>query len=312
MINTPIIDVAVALFFTYFVLAVLISSLNEWLQTFLKSRASDLKKTIETLLFDDEWKNTAGKIFASPFIESLKRKKDGFPSYISAQNFSFALFETLKLSDTDFKNETAVIRKSIEENILIKGELKKVMLTLLNDAGGSIDKFKSNIARFYNDAMDRASGWYKQKIRRVLLVLALISTVVLNVDSIHISKVLWENPAAAAMIANLAEENLILTDTTGGIFFINRNDTLTSEKTSVRNIIGAKSLLEKSALPIGWFKENYPGKTFTGDPVAWLSKLLGWLITALAASMGAPFWFDIMNKFINLRGSGNKPKELKE
>jgi hypothetical protein len=39
-----------------------------------------------------------------------------------------------------------------------------------------------------------------------------------------------------------------------------------------------------------------------------LVQILGWLLTALALSLGAPFWFDMLNKFINLRGAGDKPK----
>lgn len=34
--------------------------------------------------------------------------------------------------------------------------------------------------------------------------------------------------------------------------------------------------------------------------------VVGWLITALAISLGAPFWFDILNKIMKLRGTGNK------
>lgn len=35
----------------------------------------------------------------------------------------------------------------------------------------------------------------------------------------------------------------------------------------------------------------------------------GWLITALAISLGAPFWFDLLNKLVQLRSSGKKPDE---
>jgi hypothetical protein len=35
---------------------------------------------------------------------------------------------------------------------------------------------------------------------------------------------------------------------------------------------------------------------------------VGWLITALAVSLGAPFWFDMLNKFIVVR-STVKPHE---
>ena len=36
-------------------------------------------------------------------------------------------------------------------------------------------------------------------------------------------------------------------------------------------------------------------------------KLIGWIITILAISLGAPFWFDILNKVASIRSSGTKP-----
>jgi hypothetical protein len=39
----------------------------------------------------------------------------------------------------------------------------------------------------------------------------------------------------------------------------------------------------------------------------WALKIIGWLITALAVAMGAPFWFDLLSRLINVRGSGPKP-----
>ena len=38
------------------------------------------------------------------------------------------------------------------------------------------------------------------------------------------------------------------------------------------------------------------------------SAIIGWLITALAVSLGAPFWFDLLNKFMVIR-STVKPHE---
>ncbi len=43
-------------------------------------------------------------------------------------------------------------------------------------------------------------------------------------------------------------------------------------------------------------------------PNGWVLKALGLLITGLAISQGAPFWFDLLNKFIVIR-STVKPKE---
>lgn len=40
---------------------------------------------------------------------------------------------------------------------------------------------------------------------------------------------------------------------------------------------------------------------------AWLRAIVGWFLTALAVSMGAPFWFDLLSKFLNVRGAGIRP-----
>ena len=75
--------------------------------------------------------------------------------------------------------------------------------------------------------------------------------------------------------------------------------------------------LQALGLPIGWDdkndpKRNWTGWTWVGDRGGWWDQLrwhwLGWFLTALAISLGAPFWFDILNKFIVIR-SAVKPHE---
>jgi hypothetical protein len=36
---------------------------------------------------------------------------------------------------------------------------------------------------------------------------------------------------------------------------------------------------------------------------------VGWALTTVAVSLGAPFWFDTLNRFMNLRSSGKSPDE---
>ncbi|WP_276482656.1 hypothetical protein [Paraflavitalea pollutisoli] len=51
--------------------------------------------------------------------------------------------------------------------------------------------------------------------------------------------------------------------------------------------------LKKNAHPSNPYQQSGPIVIF-----------FGWLITALAVSLGAPFWFDLLNKFVKLRGTG--------
>ena len=43
---------------------------------------------------------------------------------------------------------------------------------------------------------------------------------------------------------------------------------------------------------------------------AWVLKALGWLITALAVSLGGPFWFELLNRLVDMRGAGKKPPSV--
>jgi hypothetical protein len=59
----------------------------------------------------------------------------------------------------------------------------------------------------------------------------------------------------------------------------------------------ALSKVKQLGLPIGWDKANKPSKVDVG-------LISGWILTILALSLGAPFWFDVLNKFVRLRASG--------
>jgi hypothetical protein len=66
--------------------------------------------------------------------------------------------------------------------------------------------------------------------------------------------------------------------------------------------------LKETGLPLGWANT---------DPTAYIalhgkSAILGWILTALAGSLGAPFWFDLLKQVANLRATGPKPEPEKK
>ena len=65
----------------------------------------------------------------------------------------------------------------------------------------------------------------------------------------------------------------------------------------------AKSTIENAGLKFGW--ESLPrGK-------AWVPKIIGLLISIFAIALGAPFWFDLLNRFMKIRQSGVSPTKKK-
>jgi hypothetical protein len=61
-----------------------------------------------------------------------------------------------------------------------------------------------------------------------------------------------------------------------------------------------------AATPLPEF-ERAPMRWWRGAEI--VSKLVGFLLTAFALSLGAPFWFDTLNKLINIRTAGRAPDE---
>src|SRR5437870_4656252 len=112
LFNSPILDIALTLVFIYFILGLIISSLNEIVMSLLKKRQEFLKIAIHGLLFDEHWKDISAKITASPFITSLKKKSDHFPAYIPARSFAHALLDVMRNG-----KDTELTAKKIREEL---------------------------------------------------------------------------------------------------------------------------------------------------------------------------------------------------
>ncbi|MEO8627878.1 MAG: hypothetical protein ABI612_07215 [Betaproteobacteria bacterium] len=54
-------------------------------------------------------------------------------------------------------------------------------------------------------------------------------------------------------------------------------------------------------------KTELTKSSFGRSPAAWLLKLIGWALTAFAGTLGAAYWFQLLTKAIDIRGSGSKP-----
>ena len=98
----------------------------------------------------------------------------------------------------------------------------------------------------------------------------------------------------------------------------NRNDSVLLEhfkkqRDSIKAFIDNDIKKANNAIGIGWDTlkgDNYWEK-FVGNGWDWLLSIFGWIITAFAITLGAPFWFDMLKKVIRIRGSGVKPEEDK-
>ena len=152
----------------------------------------------------------------------------------------------------------------------------KTVTTDVSRLKGMLDKMSSTeLAAWFDDVMDRSSGEYKRRATKRAFLIGTILAFAFNVDSIEIAKTLWREPTLRQVI--VAQAN---------------NSEVQASLEQVRQL----------DIPVGW-STNYPT-----DGWGWLIKVFGLLISGFAAAQGAPFWFDILKKLINLRSSGPTPK----
>ncbi|MGH8487460.1 MAG: hypothetical protein ACREXS_00935 [Gammaproteobacteria bacterium] len=169
--------------------------------------------------------------------------------------------------------------------------VQRVLLTAIDSAQGDFDKAVKNIETWYDSGMDRVSGWYKRSTQWVILWIALGVAVGLNINTIAIIDYLSSsNTASAVIVARAAKA--------------------AADPNFVKNsYTETKTQLEGLSLPIGWAEEQDAARRGEepGTDGIW-NRLLGWLVTAFAATLGAPFWFDVLNKVMVIR-STVKPHE---
>jgi hypothetical protein len=202
-------------------------------------------------------------------------------------------------------------------NRLPDGHTKESLLVLLaktkrevKTVEDQVEKFKSNIEGWFNDAMDRVGGWYKRWTQKILLTLAFSIVFLTNIDTVMLIQQLMKDNALRASLVAAAQDAAKLPSSAGTA--AGNTGPLVGTKEEDPRI---KIVIEKAQslqLPLGWSLNPGDPRSIPRDPGWLFSKIFGLLISVFAISLGAPFWFDTLSKFINIRGTGTPPGESKK
>jgi hypothetical protein len=279
--------------------------------------------------YPDEIAGLAQSFYSHALIKSLA-KPGSHPSYVPAHTFSAVLIDILKSpsangGEAESSSPLDSIRSSI--SALPDSDVKRSLSALVESAGNQVTAFETSLESWFNDAMDRVSGWYKNKAQIVTAVVAAGVTIFANADTVQIARKLYLNPAVRAKLSQDAAAASRQQGTAGPT----QQSVLTpQEKADLGEVTGwsaefetfHRMQAESEGLPQDKIAEaktddSFPGFNLTRDqPRFWSwvwaivpGHLLGWFLTAAAASLGAPFWFDTLNKFMNIRSTGTAPNE---
>ena len=255
--------------------------------------------------------------FASfiPAFDGLKFVGRDLPSYIPSAQFARALLDlvgrgaTAATASATLSTEplsVAGLRAAVAD--ITDPKLQRTLLSAIDSAQDDLDQVRANLEQWYNGTMDRVAGWYKRRTQVILFFLGLGAAVLLNVDTITVAQHLVREEALQGSVLDSAAR--MLAGHNSSEFATVSEDAakqFSDELTGVGYPIGWKDYWP--APQAGALQCKQPGTciwSFPFMPVA--SLLLGWLVTALAVTLGAPFWFDVLNKFMIVR-STVKPQE---
>jgi hypothetical protein len=289
----------------------------------------DIKKLIEPIdskgqdiLFSTQKFSSA--FYAHPLIKylapynALIQKK---PAYIEKESFSKVVIDLLRgqnaqpgTSDRQpIQNSLDLAKISWGKDVRIERETLSYMKSIWADSQGDTQKFKGILEDWFGEMMNRTTGWYKKCTQVILLIVGLSIAIAFNVDTIKIIKTLQNNPSIREQVLAQANAFSKAHPKLEGVPITRENDSEIKDKAKINKQDIQKDINAKlynqaihlvnndissvnNVLAIGWTGGFY--KNFDC-----LTSILGWILTALAISMGAPFWFDLLNKLTQLRSS---------
>ncbi|NSL87816.1 hypothetical protein [Chitinophaga solisilvae] len=271
------------------------------------------------------------QFYQSPAIRYLgENSAAARPAYISPAIFSQTMVHLLRGPHKDNQlSDADAIRECLAQNSLqLSADTLAHIRDLFEDARHDITAFRLLLEAWFNETMTRASGWYRKHTQAWLLILGMGIAAAFNVDSIAIARILMKDKSVREQMVQLAmsrqPQYAAITDTLIRKNVLHRDSaffrTDTTWKVMVRDtsLIGVYGMLRNdlgdAKNVLGISRACVTDTTATGLPVVrcgfthpyqrngWLIAA-GWAMTALAISLGAPFWFDLLGKVVKFRSA---------
>jgi hypothetical protein len=310
LFNSAVLDVAIGMIFVFLAVSLAASAVTEAIAGLFKLRSNTLLQGIKDLLNDPNFTALAAQIYQHALVNP---RNDGAgtteaaltvnaPAYVQPMQFANALIDILDTGKPTISTPTGghpgrmvggnIASVAAAINYVVPAtanpQINSMLLGLVNRTGGDIAQMKEDISAWFENSMDRLSGFYKRRTQLINFFTALVLAGVLNISTIHVAKVLWLQPIDTRVVDNA--------------------------KDTLKDPLEALKTLNQLPLPIGWNHYSAGTRDTAGswNPPAlgdYPEMLFGWLITAAGTVFGAPFWFDMLQRVVRLKSSGPSPKE---
>jgi hypothetical protein len=334
---TTIVGFAISMAFLFLMLSAACSAIQEIVANLFRWRAGTLERGLAGLLMSEPFKE---ELYRSPLLESLsspnaRGQLRHRPSYIPSTTLALAILQVaqdhgMALDGSAVVNPTTNAYPATE----------KLLASLLRGCK-NVTEQRERLENWFDDSMERVSGWYKRKAHAWIWIFGIVLCLFLNADSISLSKRFWNDQALRDAVSAEATEyvksapkdqtvegeaeldhaihrmNLFRERLPGvplGWCFVDAKASQSSDaKRGPVEVDGLKArcwpdLVHPTTSPYQVsLAGTDPRIVDLGNWSWWLWKVIGVIATVLAISQGAPFWFDLLQKAVNLRLAGTPP-----
>jgi len=312
---TAWVDVAIGLTLVYLGASLFVTVINEYIAHMLNLRGKQLHDSLNTLIKDQDVKGILMQSPAlKPFFDTDPRKT---PSYIDTNVLARLLVGGLAVPSAA-RNTVKQVSETIEK--LPASELKTQLQALVRTAGSTTDTLVTAVSDWADRSLTMLGEGYKQRVQLISFGVGLVVAVGFNLDTVALTEHLYRDKdareAAVALGVQIAEKTskeafekcMVLTPQK------RKEEASCVPLTGLVDVVQGRNE-SLGRLPIGWplpkIQMQGAAASDSFDSWPWVTRVAGWLLTALALCLGAPFWFDFLNKLVNMRHGMRRP-EVKE
>ena len=334
MFGMQTLDVVIGISVVFFLFSLLVSAVREAFEALLKTRAVHLELGIRELLDDAEGSGLSAQVYRHPQLFALyqgaftavkKRSTGGgLPTYVPARQFATALMDIVahgpvpEPGSAEMHTDVERASAGIDVEVLRAGVrrldsplVRRAVTNAIDQSTGDLASVQANIESWFNGTMDRVSGWYKRRTQFWLFWIGLAMAGLMNVNTITIADYLAQNQTARDALVKRAEAIVDAETPAAGASDSQASEARARVDAARRQADQLQAELAAMSIPVGWDRIGLqPAYAEQGWNwvLWWVRQLMGIAMTAVAACLGAPFWFDILNKVMVVR-STVKPRE---
>lgn len=289
-------DALIGLLTLYLLLSLMGTALVEFWCTLQNKRGLVLERAFSEFLHGGHPRNETQRgfkemFFDHPLVQSLSEGDTGRPAYIEPTTVARVVADLVCQP-----NPTASLQAQLQA--FPEGRIKQLLQLLQQEAGEDRDKFHRLIAEHYQLVTDRSSGWYKRYTQWTAFAFSLVIAIPANIDSLDIYETLLHNASLRSSLVQTAETLALPPSAEASLPTARPTSTTVDHKPEATAALASLT---------GWANHPLPQGV-----AAWWKKCFGLLLSALAISLGAPFWFDMLNRVMQIRVAGVSPEEKKK